>query len=78
MDLETCGRKCTQYFKFIYVCTRLEEQVFLTAASCCFTYRLLKRDDSFEKKLILPGCGESPDAPLVPEYSNAALFLVLV
>lgn len=42
------------------------------------TYRLLKREESFEKKLIRPGCGESPEVPLVPEYSSAVLFRGLV
>lgn len=43
-----------------------------------FTYRLLKREESFEKKLIRPGWGDSPGTPPVAEYSKAVLFRGLV
>lgn len=42
------------------------------------SYRLLNRDDIFEKKLVRPECGESPVWAPEPEYSKEALFRVLV
>lgn len=48
------------------------------AASSAIVGRLLKREESLEKKLMRPGWEESPEAPLVPEYSSAVLFRALV
>lgn len=42
------------------------------------TYRLLNREEIFEKKLVRPECGESAAVPPVPEKSNPALFRGLV
>lgn len=43
-----------------------------------FTYRLLNREESFEKKLMRPGWGDSPGTPPVAEYSKAVLLRGLV
>lgn len=42
------------------------------------SYRLLKRDEILEKKLVRPACGESPVWAPEPEYSREALFRGLV
>lgn len=42
------------------------------------SYRLLNRDEIFEKKLVRPECGESAVWAPEPEYSREALFRGLV
>lgn len=43
-----------------------------------YTYRLLKRDEIFEKKLVRPEYGDSPAVPPVPGISMPVLLRDLV